>query len=189
MIPRLAVVLMTFPGVIVHEFAHALFCKLFGIEIYEIRYFKFDPTRPVNSRAQGPIGYVISAPARNAWQSLMICLGPFIVNTVVGGLIAIPAAIPVFQFGQGDALDFFLCWLGISIAMHAFPSPGDADTLWRAIKSPKAPLAAKIVGLPIMGLIYLGVVGSVAWLDLLYGIAVVGFIPRILVNFLADFPR
>ena len=73
---------------------------------------------------------------------------------------------------------FILFWLGISTAMHSFPSTGDAKNIWKAVWDHDAPFSAKVVGTPLVGLIYLGAIGSVFWLDLIYGVAVVAFIPE-----------
>ncbi|MBS1700752.1 MAG: DUF3267 domain-containing protein [Armatimonadetes bacterium] len=170
-IPGFLISWLTFPGVIVHELAHAIFCRLYGVAIYEVKFFRF----AVGLRQ--PVGYVIHEGAKKASQNLMISIGPFFVNTIIGGIIGAPAAIPVFKLGSFDPLDLLLIWLGVSIAMHAFPSTGDAASIRRALKHPDTPTATKIWATPIMGLIYLGALGSMFWLDALYGVAVVGLIP------------
>ena len=106
----------------------------------------------------------------------MIGVGPFIVNTVLGALISFPAALPVFTFNSGGILDYILIYLGVSIAMHAFPSSGDADSIWSQVKEKETPLWVKFLGYPIVGLIYLASIGRYVWLDLLYGVGVaIGF--------------
>jgi hypothetical protein len=179
MIPGFIITWFTFPGVIVHELAHALFCRLFGIKIYEVKYFHF------TTQWGEPAGWVMHAPSKHPWQDMLVGIGPFFVNTILGAVIAAPAAIPVLQFNGGDALDYFLIWLGVSIAMHAFPSTGDAKVIWHGVKSPETPVWTKILGAPIVGIIYLGALGSVFWLDALYGVAVAGFLPRLIVKWIA----
>ena len=63
-------------------------------------------------------------------------------------------------------------WLGISIAMHAFPSTGDAKTLWSATErhSKNKPLL-KIFYL-IAGFLYLGSLLRVLWLDVIYAFGI-----------------
>jgi hypothetical protein len=78
-----------------------------------------------------------------------------------------------------------LLWLGISIAMHAFPSTGDAQGMRRAVSSPSASSWARIVGYPVVALIYVGAVGKVLWLDLAYGFAVALLLPRLLIALMA----
>lgn len=44
---------LPFPGVMVHELAHQLFCRLMGVPVYEVKYFQFADT----------CGYVAHEPA------------------------------------------------------------------------------------------------------------------------------
>nr|WP_243467126.1 hypothetical protein [Acetivibrio straminisolvens] len=106
-------------------------------------------------------------------------------NTLVGAIIASAASIPYFRFDSPDIFDMVLMWLGISIAMHSFPSTGDAANIWSAVKHPDTPMLVKILTAPLVGLIYLCAIGSVIWLDLIYGIAVAMLIPNILISLIA----
>lgn len=174
-IPGIVITIATFPGVIVHELAHQLFCRLFKIPVFEVVYFQ----------AKNPAGYVLHEAPDNKWHSLMISIGPFIVNTLLGGLIALPAALPMFEFGNPGVLDYVLIYLGVSIAMHAFPSTGDAKAIWQAINEKNTSWLVKVVAYPIVGLIYLGAFGSFFWLDLFYGIGVAVGFPHLLINLLS----
>jgi Putative zincin peptidase len=102
-----------------HELAHQLFCRRFRIPVLNVCYFRFG----------NPAGFVIHEPATKSYQSVLISVGPFLVNTIIGAIFSFPAAIPVIRFGAGDLLDYFLIWLGVSIAMHAIPSTGDAKSM------------------------------------------------------------
>jgi len=171
-IPGWLISIVTFPGVIVHEIAHQFFCRLFRVAVLDVCYFRFG----------NPAGYVIHEAPRSAFQSIGIGIGPFILNTLIGAFIAAPAAIPVVQFRTGTPLDFFLIWLGVSIAMHSFPSTGDASTIWQAVWSHDVNILAKIVGAPLVVVIYVGAIGSVVWLDLIYGVAVAMLLPSLLIS-------
>lgn len=179
MIPGFLITWVTFPGVIVHELAHALFCRLFGLKLFEVKYMQF-----VVGFGQ-PAGYVIHEPAKEAWKNVLVGLGPFFVNTTMGAIIAAPGAIPVLKFDSRDPLDLLLCWLGVSVAMHAFPSTGDAASMWQSLTQPETPLWTKALGFPTVGLIYLGAIGSIFWLDLIFGVAVAGFLPQFIISILA----
>ena len=80
-IPGCLISLLTFPGVIVHEAAHQLMCELCGVAVLDVCYF-----RPGN-----PAGYVLHEPTRTPGQQVIIGVGPFFVNTVLGALIGWPA--------------------------------------------------------------------------------------------------
>lgn len=174
-IPGILIAIATFPGVIVHEIAHQLFCSLARVSVIEVCYF----------RIGNPAGYVIHEIPKKASQKILIGLGPFFINTLLGAIISLPAAIPVIKFGTGTPLDYILIWLGVSIAMHSFPSIQDARGIWDAVKEDNTPFILKLLVAPIVGLIYLCTAGSVIWLDLVYGIGVAMFIPSLIIKALA----
>ncbi|HOM03811.1 MAG TPA: metalloprotease family protein [Acetivibrio sp.] len=175
LIPGIVISALTFPGVIVHEMAHQLFCRLSKVAVLDVRYFQL----------KNPSGYVIHEVPKKSWQNILIGIGPFIINTLVGAVIASGASIPVFKFDSPDIFDIILIWLGVSIAMHSFPSTGDAANIWKSVKDPSTPILVKILTAPLVGLIYLCALGSVVWLDLLYGIAVALLIPNVLISLVA----
>jgi hypothetical protein len=177
MIPGFVIALLTFPGVIVHEMAHQIFCRLLGVPVFKVCYFRL--------AVRGPAGFVLHEHPHSPWKSLFIGVGPLVVNTLVGVLVALPAFISVFTFDHGDVLDGLLLWLGFSIAMHSFPSTGDAAAMWKAVMAPGNPVLPKVIGVPLIGLIWVGAVGSVFWLDAIYGGLVIAFVPTALVNLLS----
>lgn len=163
-IPGFIISIITFPGVIAHEFAHQLFCRLTGTTVIEVCYFRFG----------NPAGYVIHEQPASIWKHILIGIGPFFVNSSIGFLIGLVA-----YFSQGnEMMNYSLTWLGVSIAMHSFPSSGDAKSIWSAIWGKGTSVSARIVGTPLVGCIVLGAVGSFFWLDLCYGIAVSLLLPK-----------
>lgn len=75
-------------------------------------------------------------------------------------------------------------WIGISIAMHSFPSIGDAKSILKISKKRETSIFVKIIGGPIIVFIYLLSIGSVFWLDLLYGILIINFLPELIIKIL-----
>jgi hypothetical protein len=69
--------------------------------------------------------------------------------------------------------------------MHAFPSTGDAKTLRTAVSAAGVPLGVKLVAYPIIAIIFAGAIGSLFWLDAVYGVAVALSAPKLLVALLA----
>ncbi len=178
-IPGVIITVLTFPGVIVHELAHQIFCRICRVAVIDVCYFKFG----------NPAGYVVHEHPKSTYSQILIGIGPFLINSIIGALIALPAAIPILnfgvKFGANTIGSYFLIWVGVSIAMHSFPSTGDAASMWEAIKSKETNLLTKIFAAPIVLLIYIGAVGSIVWLDLAYGIAVATFIPNMIIKMLA----
>lgn len=165
---------LTFPGVIVHELGHVIFCRLFGVPVAEVCLFRFG----------NPAGYVLHAEPENAVQHLFIAFGPFFANTVLGALAAAPVTIPLRDFHSLQPWQYGLLWLGISIAMHAFPSTGDAASLWQGIWRGRGCCLARLIAVPFVGVIYLGALAKMVWLDVIYGIGVAVVLPKFMAMWL-----
>ncbi len=181
-IPGFLISAVTFPGVAVHELAHQICCRICRIPVYEVKYFQF----------QNPCGYVLHESTPNPWKNLITGLGPFFINTIFGMIITFPAYFCLwgkgrymYGYNSGNTamtvILLVLYWLGISILMHAFPSTGDAKALIQSVmKNKEVSIPAKIITAPFIGLIYLGAVGSMFWLDLIYGIGMSMLLPALL---------
>lgn len=125
--------LATFPGVIVHEQAHQLFCRWARVAVFEVKYFQL----------KNPVGYAIHELTNNPKKNLLIGVGPFIINSLLGALIAMPAVIAIVKFETGSFFDYLIMWIGISIAMHAFPSTVDAKNIWASVTAKDTPFTIK----------------------------------------------
>lgn len=174
-IPGILIAILTFPGVIIHELAHQMFCRFYRVAIFDVCYMRF----------KNPHGYVVHEIPSRPGHDIMIGVGPFFVNTILGALITLSSAMPVIKFGSGTLFDYFLMWLGVSISMHAFPSTQDAQNILQASKSRELPLFARIITKPVVWIIYLFSAGSIIWLDYFYGLGVAIGIPYIAVKVLA----
>ncbi|MCL2104123.1 MAG: metalloprotease family protein [Kiritimatiellaeota bacterium] len=170
-IPGFFISIVTFPGVIVHEAAHLLFCKWRKVPVLDACFF----------RIGNPAGYVVHAETGNFTTSFLISMGPFIVNSLLCVLICFPAYAPVKVFGLTHPLSYVLLWFGVSIGMHAFPSMQDASNLWQSAKvAARGGNLLAIVSFPLVILVYLANFGSVFWLDYFYGLALGLGLPSLL---------
>jgi hypothetical protein len=173
MIPGFVVAIITFPGVIVHEAAHMFFCKLRGVAVLDVCFF----------RIGNPCGYVIHEEIKDFGTAFLVCVGPFIINSILCILICLPAFVPVRIFSVTNPLSYFLLWLGISIGMHAFPSTGDAKALLHnAKKAIGSGNTLAILAYPLVLLIYAANIASVFWADYLYGVAIGLGLPTLLLS-------
>ena len=176
LIPGWLISVVTFPGVIVHEAAHLLFCRLEKLAVFEVVFFQFG----------NPAGYVVHETTDNFKSMFLVAMGPFFLNSALCVLFCSAAFLPVWELGVDDPLGYFLYWLGLSIGMHAFPSNQDMDGLWRLV-----PEAAKrfnllaILSYPIVGLVKVLNLARVIWADLIYGIAIGVWGPLALFHWLA----
>jgi hypothetical protein len=162
-IPGIVIAVLTFPGVIVHEAAHAFFCRLFKTPILEVKYFQF----------KNPAGYVIHGEAEGIKAQFFITMGPFIINSALCVLFCSAAFLPIWVFSATDPIAWFFYWLGLSIGMHAFPSTQDLKVLWRSTKEELKGFSPwAIASLPLIVILYPLNFLRIIWADLGYGIAI-----------------
>lgn len=160
-IPGFLISALTFPGVIVHEAAHVLFCKIRKVMVLEVCYFRFG----------NPAGYVAHGEIKDFTSAFLISVGPLLVNSVLCIVICFPAYFPMQIFEVNTGISIFLMWIGLSIGMHAFPSNQDARNLMvhAKIAARKGnPLA--ILSFPLVLLVFIANLLSFFWIDLIYGI-------------------
>jgi hypothetical protein len=151
LIPGKFIALLTFPGVIIHELGHRIFCELVGVQVYKTCYFRFG----------NPAGYVIHEAPERYSSTFLIAVAPFIFNTIV--------ALTMFSIAPHiSVISVLFYWLGFSIGMHAFPSSGDAASLWQHTMRIWKQNPIALLGLPFVLLILLANILSVIWFDLIY---------------------
>jgi hypothetical protein len=179
LIPGVVIAVLTFPGVIVHELAHLIFCRLCKVPVYEAVYFQ--PELKVQ-------GYVLHGEITDLRTALWVSCGPLIVNTLLCLLICLPAALPLW-FEDESFVSYFMLWLGVSVGMHAFPSHGDAETVWELAKKEgrKGSLLA-LASFPLVILIHVANILSVIWFDAVYGIFIGYFLPVRILNWIYYLP-
>ena len=170
-IPGEFISILTFPGIIVHEFAHMLFCRLRKVAVLDACYF----------RIGNPAGYVVHENTGNFTTTFLISMGPFFVNTLLCLLICLPAYMPIKFFDLEHPFSYFLIWLGVSIGMHAIPSNQDAENVYeQAREKVKEWNVLALLSFPVVGLIYLFNILRVFWADLIYGVAIGIGLPSLL---------
>lgn len=101
-----------FPGVFVHEAAHALACYVCGVKVHRISVH----------RASGMVVH----DKTNVRSSLLIGLFPL----VVGGIISLLVLHAGKQIIESEwALGVGLIWIGISAGFHSIPSVQDVQNI------------------------------------------------------------
>jgi hypothetical protein len=170
-IPGELITILTFPGIIVHEFSHMIFCRLRKVAVFDACYF----------RIGNPAGYVIHENTNNFNTTFLVSMGPFIINTLLCLLICLPAYMPIKFFNLDNPLSYFLLWLGISIGMHAIPSNQDANNIYdQAKESARQMNVLAIISFPLVALIHVFNVLRFFWADLIYGVAIGVGIPSLI---------
>jgi hypothetical protein len=124
-IPGWIIAIFTFPGVVVHEWAHKKFCDSFNVKVYKVVYFQF----------KNPAGYVSHGAVSGTKEIFWISAGPLIFNSVICVILAYFAARSPFGTWQ----NLILLWLAFAVGTQAFPSDHDAgnvlDVCWAKIRA------------------------------------------------------
>lgn len=155
LIPGELITIATFPGIIFHELGHEWFCKWTGVPVYEVCYF----------RLGNPAGYVTHGPPKKFSQSLLISTGPLLTGTFISLFVFLMAELGAFVHPW---VGYFFAWLGVSIAANAFPSSGDAQSLWEETNRHLKDNFWAIIGYPFVLLIYIANLLSFFWFDFIY---------------------
>ncbi len=162
-IPGWLISIATFPGVIVHEAAHFLFCRKFKLAVFDVCFF----------RVGNPAGYVLHEPSDDFTKVFFVGMGPFFVNTALCLVFCSAAFLPVWELNTKDPLGYFFYWLGLSIGMQAFPSTTDMKHIWKlAPGEAKQGNALAILSFPVIAILYVLNLARFFWADLGYGLAV-----------------
>lgn len=156
-IPGILITILTFPGVMVHELGHKLFCEYTKVKVHAVCYF----------RLKNPCGFVMHEAPEKFHQTFLIIVGPLVINTLFSLVIFYFCFLSGGFFSE-TFMGKFLLWLGISIGMHAFPSDGDAKVLLKESKRHMKNNKLAIIGYPFAYLFELTSVLSIIWFDLLY---------------------
>ncbi len=141
--------LLTAPGVVVHELAHAFFCWLAKVKIHKIKLFQFD---------KNIAGYVTHDEPSWFYQALLISFGPLLINSlftlVLFSQVTQPSLAWINGLKTGANLSLVWIWLAIAVGLHSIPSTGDAKSLWLTATERWWHNPLKIIGLPFVLILY-----------------------------------
>jgi len=169
LIPGKIIALLTFPGVIVHEWAHKILCNIMNVKVHEVKYFQIDGDVP---------GYVIHDEPDSFTKSVAILLGPFLVNSVLAVIFG-AFALYVEYLTDNLALILITMWIGLSIGVHAFPSDDDGRNVISATRTARENNGSFLVYTmyPFIWLLYLANALKFIWFDFIYGLGIfaIGF--------------
>ena len=149
--------LLTFPGVVMHEWAHKKFCDWTGVPVYQVRYF----------RMGNPVGYVTHAEPQTFWQTFWISTGPLIINSA----LAVAVSFLATYFRADKTWYAILIWLALSAGLHSFPSDTDMGHVARAGR--RSNIILYYLALPLVWLIYWANRLRFFWFDMLYALLLV----------------
>ncbi len=165
-IPGWIITILTFPGVMLHEFSHWIMCDLFNVKVHEVKFFSLKEVEFSSIFDASPVGWVIHEKPKKFLQSFFISTGPFFINT----FLALILFRLMINFGGSETyIGLFFGWLAISFAVNSFPSNGDAEVLWEeGNEELKNKNYLVLFAYPIIFFIYLANLLSVIWFDFIY---------------------
>jgi hypothetical protein len=160
-IPGILISILTFPGVMIHEWAHKVFCERLGVKVHKVVYFQL----------KNPAGYVLHELPQTYKQTFWISVGPLIVNTIAAVVLSFLAT----QANSGGVLWAVFIWLAVSAGMHAFPSDHDMQHI--ALKSKESIKSGGSVlhylAFPFVALVWIANKLRFFWFDAIYALALV----------------
>ena len=119
-------------GVIIHELAHQLMCKVFGVGIREIQYFGVSRTRIAGREYTNIGGHVDCEDVPSIIAGIALGIAPLLLNGILVALIYYYWPL----LGETSYYGLF-AYLGIALALGARPSKEDLAVWWHAFqKSP-----------------------------------------------------
>lgn len=168
LIPKECIALIMFPGVIIHEIAHRLFCDFYNIPVYKVSYLNIFSKNT---------GHVLHQKTENSFYKFFIGMAPLFINTLLCMLFTFPLVLSsilktdFLHFdGNMSYIIYVMAWLGFTIGFQAIPSNQDIAPLKILAKSWPAKIGLGIITL--MNVELLGIL-----LTLLYLICVVTILP------------
>lgn len=170
LITGLVVTAVTFPGVILRHIISQLLCSYFRIPVFKICYFN-----PLTPR-----GTVQFETPSSPWTTLSLVFGPLCFTTLLGFLTGAPAVLDLLAGGPYPVvalIDLFLIWLGVSFAVHSFPTIEHAKVLENTLLTSRHALPIRVMGQMAVSFSYIAAVSAFLWIDVIYALAVVVGIP------------
>lgn len=128
-------ILITAPGIVVHEMAHRFVCDLTHIPVYAVDYLA--PFSQTN-------GSVLYKYTQNLRKTFFINSAPLFINSILAMLLSLPFVVSYSYMGTFNTASLvvqisyvMLAWLGFSIGFHASPSNQDIYNIVSVLKKPR----------------------------------------------------
>ena len=161
-IPGVLISAVTFPGVIIHEWAHKFFCERLGVVVYKVKYFQL----------KNPAGYVLHESPKNYNQIFWISIGPLLINSVTAIILSFVAS----QMVSDGWVWAVLYWVAISAGMHSFPSDQDMKHISSAstVAIKNGGNILHYLAFPFVWLVWIANKLRVLWFDAIWAFILVG---------------
>jgi Putative zincin peptidase len=173
------ILLVTAPGIIVHEIAHRFFCDVLKIDVYKICYF---------SLSSKLTGSVVHKRTRSLKKAFLIAAGPLIINTLLCALCTFPLMTVYTVTGTfltplsiARLSYLVLAWLGFSIGFHAWPSNQDISNILVVTKYSRRGFTSLLIKIATVLLVH-GARLRYIGLDMFYAYCIAKLLPFMLLR-------
>jgi hypothetical protein len=116
-------------GVIAHEGAHLAMCKVFGVEVKDVCFFRVERKIDKGRESLNIGGYVDTGEINSFIAGFFIAIAPLLIS---GLLFA-----TIYYFGPfwlGTAWEPLLIYFGFALVLGAHPSKGDIKAWWATLQ-------------------------------------------------------
>lgn len=158
-IPPQVFILITGPGIVLHEIAHRFMCDIYNIPVYEINYLSIE---------EDYCGRVMHQKIDNFFQDFFIGFAPLFFNSCIAMFLLIPLSVCAkSDFLMETTFNYFTfimyyiaSWIGLMASFHAMPSNTDVKNL---LMYKNSKISKKLIGLlvHVVALFNLDFVGSI----------------------------
>lgn len=161
MIPGWLISILTFPGVVIHEWAHKQWCQWLGVQVHKVQYF----------RLSSPAGFVLHDAPETYKQTFWISIGPLTLNSAIAVVVSYIASQTIAE----SPLQMMLYWIALSSGMHAFPSDHDMSNVSDASKQAlrEGGSILHYLSFPFVWLVWVANKLRFVWVDLFYAVGLV----------------
>lgn len=147
---------VTFPGTVVHEWAHKTMAEYCGAEVTDVTYFQFQ-------RRKGQVRFK----PETFTQKVGISTAPLLVNTVVAiGIAGLGTALGKRLGPLGLVVAY---WLAFSVGTGALPSHTDIDNIWEPILSGWRQRPSWLLAVPLVIVLRCVRILKAAYFEAIYG--------------------
>jgi len=164
-IPGFLIGLITFPGIILHEYLHKKMCDYLNVKVFDVKYF----TLEYSDLFSDTMGYVTHEKT-SFWNQTKIGLAPLF--GIFPGIILV--LISFFLINFSNFFGYLLLWIGFSFLVNMFPSRADINHFFNAsFKRNFFLISLYFILLPFIIILYIFSYLEIIWADFIVAIIII----------------
>ncbi len=158
--------IVTFPGTILHEWAHKKFCEWFGVRVLAVKYFSVEAD-----------GWVVHERPTTYQATFWISVGPLIINSLACFIVGLIVGGFLNNYNGSEVAFLFTAWLALSFGAHSFPSDQDMKNVLQEskIQLKNGSSSLHYLAYPLFGLMWLANILRFFWFDFIWALLIMFF--------------